>query len=511
MSLRIRLTLYYGGIFLASSAVLVGAMYFLVRHNVGPVRALVKDPGGNGMLLPRRNLDNSAWRTTIAQLALVFGALSALSTVVGWWLAGRALRPLREIIDVAGRVSEANLHERIALRGQADELGRLAETLDRMLDRLNTVVATQRRFVADASHELRTPLAVMRAGIDVTLTDPEASEDERRAATATLVESIDRSDALIRSMLALARSDQALEERVSIDLAEVVAQSLAEVAEQIDAKGLELRTDLTHATVCGDPALLRTMAANLLRNAVVYNRQRGSLTISVQERQHSATMTVSNTGHVVLDDEVESLFEPFRRSRASRSTGAGLGLAIVKSVVASHGGSVTAVARPAGGLDVEVLLPLDRAILAAAGEPRTTRPWRRWGFIGMFWALTSCGVATGTGYAAFAGALAVARVPVVDRSDKQAEHGAQAFPLVWAGMSEDNVRRVAGAPTWAAPSSVCAFHFRKGIGLAPCWPGQRCLQYGDVDSTRSVEFCFRGGLVGKQIWQGKRWDIVTGR
>jgi hypothetical protein len=105
--------------------------------------------------------------------------------------------------------------------------------------------------------------------------------------------------------------------------------------------------------------------------------------------------------------------------------------------------------------------------------------------------------------------VALAHVPIAQRSDGQAARGLQAFPLVWTGMSEANVRRVAGTPSWAAPNGVCAFRIAKGIGLAPCWPGQRCLEYGDVDSARSVEFCFQGGLTSKRIWQRDAWDALV--
>jgi signal transduction histidine kinase len=510
-SLRLRLTLYYAGLFLLCSTVLVGATYVLVRHNVGPVRALVSDHAGNAFLLPQRRLDHDAWRRTLAQLALAFGALSALSIAAGWFLAGRALRPMRDILRVARRVTEENLRERIALQAPPDELKQLADAIDAMLERVDVAVAAQRRFIADASHELRTPLAVMRAGIDVSLSDPDASEEERQLATAALAESVDRSEALIQSMLALARAEQASEQRVEVDLAEIAAQSLAEVTEQIEERGLELATHLEPAIVRGDPALLRTLVANLLRNAVLYNRPRGSIAVDVEPRGSDAVLIVSNSGDVVLEDEVEGLFEPFRRSRASRSTGAGLGLAIVKSVVESHNGRVSGRAFPSGGLEVEVLLPpaAEPPSYADVSElPAARRRDRLFLGLGVF---VLFGVAAAVAFTAFGGAVALARIPVVDRSDAEAARGVQAFPLVWAGMSEANVRRVAGTPTWAAPNRVCQVRLPKGVALTQCWPGERCLEYGDVDSSRSVEFCFRGGLVDKREWVDRRWrELVDG-
>ena len=502
-NLRLRLTLYYSGIFLVSSTVLVGLTYLTVRHNLGPVRGLSGD--SDGALLPQRRLDHDAWRRTIAQLSLVFGFLTSLSILVGALLATRALRPLRQIGDAARAISETSSAERINLRGPSDELKELADGLDRMFDRIDSVVSTQRRFIADASHELRTPLAVMRAGIDVTLTDPAASEEERRAAVDTLSESIERSESLIKSLLALARSEAAAERREETDLAEIAAQSLSEITEQIEERDLSLTTDLLETKVNGDPALLRTMVANLFRNAVIYNRARGSIAISVSSTEHSAYLRVSNTGDVVLQDEVLSLFEPFRRARASRLSGVGLGLAIVKSVVDAHRGEVSASAHPDGGLEVTVRLPLAGSAQLYPGTPggRQGARQKRW-LLGLMLVAVG-GIAAAIAFGFFTASVAVAHDSVVNRSNAQFRRGATAFPLVWAGMSEENVRRIAGPATWSGPSRVCPARVGNVVTATPCWPGERCLEYGDSDSSSSVEFCFQGGLVSKRVWSGAAW------
>ena len=300
-SLRLRLTAWYAAIFLVGGTILVGAAFALARHNVGPVRAVVytrRDPPAQ--LLPQRRVDREAWRRTLDQLALVLGALTALSVGAGWLVAGRALRPLAQITETAHRLSESNLGERIALRGPDDELKRLADSLDGMLARLDGVVSSHRRFIADASHELRTPLAVMRAAVEVSLSDPAASEDERREATATLLESVQRSGHLVQSLLALARSEAAAEVRVEVDLAELAAAALEEVSGGIEERGLRLRTALQPAVVRGDPALLRTLALNLLRNAFEHNRARGEISLAVDRVEEHARLRVSNTGAVVL-------------------------------------------------------------------------------------------------------------------------------------------------------------------------------------------------------------------
>ncbi len=349
----------------------------------------------------------------------------------------------------------------------------------------------------------------MRAGIDVSLTDPDATEEERRQATQVLSESILQAEALIQSLLALARSEQASEARMEVDLAEIVAQSLAEVTEGIEERGLQLDAALEPVYVLGDPPLLRVLAANLLRNAVAYNRPRGTIDVAVKATPDGAELRVSNTGDVVLEDEVAGLFEPFRRSRASRSTGAGLGLAIAKSVTEAHHGSIGANANESGGLSVRVSLPAPHQVASSAEAGRGGHSRRR-GLRGLLFVfLVICGLAAAAGYAAFAGAVSVARVPIVHESDAKVGRAVQAFPLVWSGMAESNVLRVAGEPSWAAPSRVCPVKTTVGIAATQCWPGQRCLEYGDIESDQSVEFCFQGGLVRKKWWSGRAWQEIV--
>ena len=507
-SLRLRLTLWYGAIFLVAGTVLVAAAFALARHNVGPVRGVVySGKGPPAALVPQRRVDHEAWRRTLDQLALVLGGLAALSVAAGWLLAGRILRPLDQISETAQRLSESNLGERIAMRGPDDELKRLADSLDGMLARLDAVVSSHRRFIADASHELRTPLAVMRAAVEVSIADPAASEEERRAATATLLESVNRSEHLVRSLLALARSEAAAEERVEVDLAEVAQDALAELAPAIEERSLLVHAELEPAVVRGDPALLRALVVNLLRNATEYNRPRGEISLATAPSGGCAELRVSNPGAVVLQDEVDALFEPFSRGRvSSTTTGAGLGLAIARSVAERHGGSIVARAHELGGLEVVVGLPLAHAPAPPRGPKALAR--RRSLAAGgrsllRFVVLAAALVVVA--FALVAGSAALVRAAFARASDAQAQRGARAFPLVWAGMSEANVRRIAGTPSWAGPSSVCTVKIPHGWALLPCRVGDRCLVYGGVDSDTATEFCFRGGLLSKRRWQRDAW------
>ena len=291
--------------------------------------------------------------------ALVLMAVASLG--LGWLIAGRVLKPVQDMTVAARRMSEQNLHERLALQGPDDELKELADTFDAMLARLETAFASQRRFVADASHELRTPLSIVRAHIDVALADPHASSADLRAMAETVRDATERSERLIDSLLVLARSDRgrAGDDRVAMD--EVATQVLAQSEDEASNAQVSLRRDLSPLTVAGDRPLLERLVANLVENGIRYNHEGGWVEVAVFPADDEVVTRVSNTGDAVAPDEVDSLFEPFRRRGAGRAKdrrhGVGLGLSIVRSVASAHRGRVTARARTEGGLEVVVRLP----------------------------------------------------------------------------------------------------------------------------------------------------------
>ena len=233
-----------------------------------------------------------------------------------------------------------------------------------MLARLQASFEAQRRFVADASHELRTPLAVMRTEVDVVLADPHASTEDLRAAAVVVREATERADRLVDSLLLLARSDRlsldGLPVTERVELSAVAAAGLRAVRVEVEQRGLSLRVSWEPAAVLGDPGLLERLAGNLVENAVRHNVDGGSVEASSgTTADGQAWLSVANSGAAVSADEVEQLFEPFRRHGTARTArrGAGLGLAIVRAVATVHGGTVSAVPRPGGGLVVRVELP----------------------------------------------------------------------------------------------------------------------------------------------------------
>ena len=290
----------------------------------------------------------------------------AVSALVGWWVAGRMLRPIAAITAAARRATDTTLHERLNLPGPPDELKELGDTFDQMLERLDAAFAAQRRFVANASHELRTPLALTRTAVEVTLAKPAATEEQWRTMAQDVSHSTDNAQRLIEALLTLARSEQGLTDTEDDDLADVCAEALDRVAARSRARGLVLEPDLAPAPLHGNVALLGIAVANLLENAVKYNRDGGLLDVRTA-RTHDGwvELTVRNDGSRVLPERLGELFEPFHRgehtrrssSRTKSPEGVGLGLSIVRAVAEAHGGEVTARPRPSGGLTLTLRLP----------------------------------------------------------------------------------------------------------------------------------------------------------
>ncbi len=369
-TIRLRLTLTYGLVFLLTGAVLLTIGYALVRHNVGGVHfsRRARPLGVAPVLLPRfgatrselalvrevhKQLVAGALHRLLAEYLLALGAMTLVSVATGWWLAGRALRPLREITATAHRVSGENLGERIGLSGPADELKELADTFDGMLGRLDAAFASQRHFVANASHELRTPLAIIRTEVDVALADSHASTGELRSMGEAVRETVDRCERLIESLLMLARSEAGAGHEEPVDLAALAADCITDLRARAREAGVRVLAELEPAWTRGEPGLLERMIANLVDNGIRHNEPGGWLQMSTRVADETALLSVANGGQVIDPAAALTLTEPFRRLDRAQG-GFGLGLSIVRSVVDAHGGSIEVLAPSEGGLEVRV-------------------------------------------------------------------------------------------------------------------------------------------------------------
>ncbi len=285
-------------------------------------------------------------------LLLVFGLVG------GWILAGHMLSPLTRITNATRMVADGSLSHRIQLEGPRDEFRELADAFDTMVARLEAHVAEQQRFAANASHELRTPLAITQTLLDVARNDPDRDTGELVALLYTVNS---RAINLTEALLLLSRADRGSFARERVDLsllAEEAAETLLPLAEK---HGITLETFGDIAPTIGSPALLLQLTTNLVHNAIVHNLPaHGSARVTTSVQPDSVRLTVENTGERLTPGVVSTLVEPFQRGAErirTHHSGVGLGLAIVESITRAHGGILTLVPRPEGGLCVTVRLP----------------------------------------------------------------------------------------------------------------------------------------------------------
>jgi len=394
MSLRARLTLVYGGLFLVAGVVLLGVTYALFNQQIAGigVKMITKDtkvtvspsasssppPGEAGSAAPtvpddswvriqQSEIHAAATTSLVTQGGIALAIVGGAAAGFGWLIAGRVLAPLHRVTDTARRIANApaadrGLHERIALRGPDDEVKDLADTFDLMVERLGRSFDGQRRFVANASHELRTPLTLGRALVELAMHRRTASEDVKQLGEG-LLEINTRHERLISGLMLLAGSEREITERLPVDLADVLSHVVNQTEPEAARAGVTVKEEPAPALTTGDALLLERLVHNLVENAVRHNLADGDggwVRIACRTHGHLVELDVTNTGPAVPPYEILSLFEPFRRLGTDRlvtAKGAGLGLSIVRAIAHAHGGDVTAHPREGGGLTVTVSLP----------------------------------------------------------------------------------------------------------------------------------------------------------
>lgn len=395
-SIRLRLTLWYGTLFLLAGTVLLALNFALVARNfpgggeefrsaleerldfqAGELRGeftfLVQREPARGRPTVFRAVPASAlFNHVVSQIredtlreivwhsAVALGLMALVSVGLGWFVAGRMLRPVHEIADTARRITDDRIDERIGLSGPQDELKDLADQFDAMLDRLQVAFEAQREFVANASHELRTPLTVIRTELDVTLDDPAAGRAQLERTAEVVHRAIERTEGLIDRLLVLARAEGPLQRDEETDLSDAVRRALDARAADIEEIGLRVTPELGEVLVAGDSMLLDRLAANLVDNAIDHNERGGWIEIIAARDDRSVTLHCTNGGALIPAEEAPRLFDRFTRLDAARTRGRGgygLGLSIVRAIARAHRGTATARALPGGGLAVEVVLP----------------------------------------------------------------------------------------------------------------------------------------------------------
>ena len=379
-SVRLRLTVLFGALFLVAGAALLAITYGLVSHATNDIFLSTTSSGSGGgagsavggsAALPTTTDPLQAQAVRIAGTAkaaendalllysgIALGIMAVVSMALGWFAAGRALRPLRRITAAAQRISATNLDERLAVGEPDDDLRELADTIDDLFGRLDASFGAQRQFVANASHELRTPLARSRTMLEVALRDPGADAESLRATCRRVLVAGEEQERLLEALLTLARGQRGLDRRAPVDLAAVTRDVLAARGAEIAASGLAMAVTLEPALLAGDRALAERAVANLIDNALRHNVPGGAVWVTAGTESGQAVLTVANTGPDVPPAEVRRLLVPFERGGTAPlprarppadGDGLGLGLPIAAAIATAHGAVLTVAARPEGG------------------------------------------------------------------------------------------------------------------------------------------------------------------
>lgn len=390
-SVRFRLALVYSVLLFALGAIVVGGIYW------GLARNLAESSLSQSLRLDRPELggepapaDDRTLRELLEALEsqtndramdmmrdFSFYALAALfggSMVVGWLLAGHVLKPVGHITEVARRISATDLSQRIALAGPPDELRRLADTFDAMLDRLDRSFDAQRGFVEDASHELRNPLAVIRSNLDTTLADPDATVEDYRVVAEQVSRSIERMSRVVDDLVTFARHETRPQHLTLVDVGELLHLAIAEFEGYAANHDVRLTHDSPSGLlVLGDEGSLRQALANLLSNALGVAPGGSEVRITAGGEGGWIWVAVEDQGPGIPTDEQERVFQRFQRGKQASAEGRGLGLAIVRQIAESHRGEARLTSTEGSGSTFTILLPATGASSPGARIKRSGR------------------------------------------------------------------------------------------------------------------------------------------
>jgi signal transduction histidine kinase len=310
-------------------------------------------------------------RQLVRSMLVVAPVILLASVGVGYWLAGRALRPVQDMMDELEAIQDGrSLHRRLMVPPSGDELARLAMKVNGMIARLEHSFSGLRRFTADASHELKTPLMVIRAGVERALTNPRAPSDSIEMLDETLNQ-INLMSELVETLLTLARADEgrttlAVEQQ---DLRPLVAEAVETAGILGEASEISVRATLPQGPVIlpVDAGRIRQLLLNLVTNAIKYTPAGGSVALELVDTGGAVTMSVSDTGIGIAPGDLPHVFDRFWRADLARTRtgdrpGFGLGLAISRWIVEAHGGTIVVQSRPGRGTTFTVTLPRQEAV-----------------------------------------------------------------------------------------------------------------------------------------------------
>ncbi|MGK0188893.1 MAG: two-component system heavy metal sensor histidine kinase CusS [Verrucomicrobiales bacterium] len=337
--------------------------YATVTHNGRSWRMIARSwDDGHTVLMA---IDLSEITEEVMRMTRTYlSALPLALLIIGlgaWWIAGRAVKPVRNITTAAEKVTAGDLTERINERAGGDEIARLTRVFNRMMDKLERSFQQTSRFSADASHELRTPLAVLQGKIEEGLQRPDATSDQQEL-LADLLEQTQRLKSIIQGLLLFSRSDagRLSVERERIDLGEFITTMEEDVEFLLEESSIKYSSETPPGIICsGDDKLLRLAVFNLIQNASHYGASDGLISCNLHAEDGIAAIDVANTGAAIPEVERDQIFERFYRSPQFRAIrGQGLGLSLSRVIAEAHGGSLE-LARSDGKVNVfRLKLPL---------------------------------------------------------------------------------------------------------------------------------------------------------
>ncbi len=314
---------------------------------------------------------NDFLQNLLLVLVISVPTLIFIAGLAGYFLAGKALKPIREIAAATREITANNLEERIVVDVPRDEVGQLSETINEMLDRLSQSFNQVKQFTADASHELRTPLTILRGEVEIGLRGDRTAEEYREILISNL-EEVERMSRIVSDLLLLSKADIGQESLAmeSVDLHHLLSELLGQFAVLAEQKGITLESELeTVPTVAGDCLRLRQMAANLLVNAIRYTPPGGSIVVRLFPCEDGGvSLVVEDTGIGIPTDDLPRIFDRFYRvdkARSRQEGGSGLGLSIVKWIVDAHQGTIAVTSVLGSGTTFTVVLPVDGGPQAA--------------------------------------------------------------------------------------------------------------------------------------------------
>ena len=355
-TIRFRLALWYSVTFVVLYVVILGG----INVAVGLSRnATTSAPSSDqtGDEVKRQQQVALAISTVIG-----FAAVIALGGTCSYLLSGKMLKPVDRVSSLASRISHTNLRERIHHQGPDDEVKRLSDTFDDMLERLEGAFESQKQFLQDASHELRTPIAIAQTNVEVLEMQEDPTAKDYEHLMQVLKMSLERMNSVNDGLLLLAEGRQTQYKWSEVDMGSLAREIVDEASGRAEAAQVHLEVEIASGDVrvMGDSTRLKQAIMNLVDNAVKYNKSGGKVKISAKAEGSSVSIEVKDTGIGISEADLPRVFERFYRvdkSRSRKMGGSGLGLSIVKKIIEDHKGTITVDSIPGEGSTFRIVLP----------------------------------------------------------------------------------------------------------------------------------------------------------